>query len=134
VRYAREAAERAAALCEDARAVDFYRIALAALTRLPETAETARAGIDIRLAMRAPLWRGGQPDALYGLIKEAEELATRHGHSDRLDTIYAFLVQYYWAKGDQQRAVEYGNACLARAEAKNDLGLRVTGLLYLAHA
>jgi len=133
VRYAREAAERAAALCEDARAVDFYRIALVALARRPETAETARAGIDIRLAMRAPLWRGGQPDALYALIKEAEELATRHGHGDRLDTIYAFLVQYYWAKGDQQRALEYGEACLARAEAKDDLGLRVTGLLYLAH-
>jgi len=133
VRYAREAAERAAALCVDDRAVEFYRTALAALGRLPATVETARAGIDIRLAMRAPLWRGGRPEELYGLVKEAEDLATRHDLPDRLDTIYAFLVQYYWAKGDPQRAFEYGEACLARAAAKDDVGLRVTGLLYLAH-
>ncbi|HEY3067233.1 MAG TPA: adenylate/guanylate cyclase domain-containing protein [Methylomirabilota bacterium] len=134
VRYAREAAERAASLCVDDRAVEFYRTALAALRRIPATVETARAGIDIRLAMRAPLWRGGQPEELYGILKEAEELATRHEVTDRLDTIYAFLVQYYWAKGDQQRAFEYADACLARAAAKDDVGLRVTGLLYLAHA
>jgi class 3 adenylate cyclase/tetratricopeptide (TPR) repeat protein len=134
VRYAREAAERAAALCVDDRAVEFYRTALGALGRLPATVETAHAGIDLRLAMRAPLWRGGRPEELYGLVKEAEELATRHDLSDRLDTIYAFLVQYHWAKGDPERAFEYGEACLARAQRRDDLGLRVTGLLYLAHA
>jgi tetratricopeptide (TPR) repeat protein len=134
VHYAREAAERAAALCVDDRAVAFYETALEALHHLPETAELARAGIDVRLAMRAPLWRGGQPDRLVDLFKEAELLATRHGETERLDAIYAFFVQYHWARGEQEQALAYGQRCLERADARDDLGLRITGHFYLCHA
>jgi class 3 adenylate cyclase/tetratricopeptide (TPR) repeat protein len=134
VHYAREAAERAAALCVDDKAVEFYETALEALRHLPEIKETARAGIDVRLAMRAPLWRGGQPERLVTLFREAENLAMRHGETERLDTIYAFFVQYHWARGEQVQALEYGERCLERAAARDDLGLRVTGLFYLCHA
>src|SRR6058998_1415452 len=79
VHYAREAGERAAALFVDDKAVEFYETALAALRHGEETRETARAGIDIRLAMRAPLWRAGRLDPLYERFREAEELAARHG-------------------------------------------------------
>ncbi|HXG14632.1 MAG TPA: AAA family ATPase [Calidithermus sp.] len=133
-RYAREAAERAAALCVDDKAIEYYETALQALGRLPETPETARAGIDVRLAMRAPLWRGGHPDRLFALFTEAEALAARHGETERVDTIYAFLVQYHWARGEQDRALEYGQRCLERAAVRGDLGLRITGLFYLCHA
>jgi class 3 adenylate cyclase/tetratricopeptide (TPR) repeat protein len=132
--YAREAAERAAALCVDDRAVAFYETALQALGCLPETPDTARAGVEVRLAMRAPLWRGGEPERLFALFKEAEPLAARHGLADHLDTIYAFLVQYHWARGEQDRAIDYGRRCLARAAARDDLALRVTAMLYLCHA
>jgi len=134
VRWARVAAERAEALCVDARAVEFYEQALEALRHLPETADTARAGIDVRLAMRASLWRGGQPDRLFALFKEAEALAAAVGDTDRLDAVYAFFAQYHWARGEQALAVEYGHRCLERASARDDLGLRVTGLYYLGHA
>ena len=134
VHYARSAAEKATALFVDAKAVEFYELVLDALGRLPETAETARLGIDIRLAMRAPLWRSGRLDPLFERFKEAEALATRYDETARLDTIYAFLVQYYWAKGQQDQAIEYGNRCLETAKARGDLGLRVTGHFYLAHA
>ena len=134
LRYAREAAGRAAGLCADDKAVEFYEAALEALRHLPETPETARAGVDVRLALRVPLWRGGEPERLFALFKEAEELAHRHGFTDALDTINTFLLQYHWAKGEQDTALEYGRACLARAEARNDLGLRVTALVYMAHA
>src|SRR5947209_15810278 len=60
-RYARLAADRAAALCADAESVALYERALEALGRLPDTKETARAGIDVRLALRAPLRRAGPP-------------------------------------------------------------------------
>ena len=134
VRYAREAGERAANLFVDDKAVEFYEIALEALRHLPEVSETARAGVDVRLAMRAPLWRGGQPERLVALFREAETLATRLGETERLDTIYAFFVQYHWARGEQEQALAYGERCLERAAARNDLGLRVTGLFYLCHA
>lgn len=129
-RYARLAGDRAAALCLDARAVEFYERALEALGRLPDTAETARAGVAVRLAMRPPLWRGGQLDRLFDVFREAETLATRHGDTDALDTVYAFLVQYHWAKAQYGEALRYGERCLELAGARDDLGLAVTAHYY----
>jgi class 3 adenylate cyclase/tetratricopeptide (TPR) repeat protein len=130
VRYAREAAGRAEALCVDDRAVEFYEAALDALGHLPETAETARLGVEIRLALRSPLWRAGRLDAVHARFREAEALATRHGSGPALDTIYAYLVQYHWAKGEPDEALEYGGRCLERARTRDDLALRVTGHYY----
>jgi class 3 adenylate cyclase/tetratricopeptide (TPR) repeat protein len=134
VHYARLAAERAAGLCVDDKAIEFYETTLDALRRLPETAETARAGVDIRLAMRAPLWRSGRLDPLFERFKEAEALATRSGETGRLDAIYSFLVQYHWAKGEQEQAIEYGRRCVDTGKAREDVALHVTGLFYVAHA
>jgi predicted ATPase/class 3 adenylate cyclase len=131
--YAREAGDRASALFVDARAVDLYEAALAALARVPETAETARLGIDVRLAMRPPLWRAGQLDRIHELFREAEQLATRHAMPEVLDTVYAYMVQYHWAKGNPDQAIAYAGRCLETAAARDDLALRVTGLFYRAH-
>jgi class 3 adenylate cyclase/tetratricopeptide (TPR) repeat protein len=133
-RFARQAGDRAAALCLDDKAEEFYEQGLHALDRLPETAETARLGIELRLAMRAPLWRGGHLDRLSARLKEVELLATRHGETPRLDTVYSFLAQYHWAKGEQREALRYGQSCLDAAERRDDLGLRVTGHYYLGWA
>jgi class 3 adenylate cyclase/tetratricopeptide (TPR) repeat protein len=133
-RYAREAGERAANLFEDARAVAFYQTALAALAHLPLTPETARAGIQLRFAMRPPLWRAGQLDTIYERFREAEDLATRFDVAEVLDAIYGYLVQYHWAKGHPDEALVYGERCLEAAAGRDDLALRVTGLFYRAHA
>jgi class 3 adenylate cyclase/tetratricopeptide (TPR) repeat protein len=132
-RYAREAAERATALCVDDKAIEYAETVLEALGHLPETPDHARTGVDVRLGMRAALWRGGQPDRLFALYKDAETLAARHGFDDALETVYAFFVQYYWAKGEHDLATDYGRRCLEQAAARKDLALRVTGLLYLGH-
>ncbi len=133
-RYARQAGDRAAALCLDARAVEFYEQALEALGRLPDGPETARLGVDVRLALRAPLWRSGALDRLFDIFKDAEALATRHGETDRLDVVYSFFTQYHWAKGEEHEAVDYGQRCLDTAERRQDLGLRVTAHYYLGCA
>jgi len=133
-RYVRQAGDRAAALCVDAKAVEFYEAALEVLARLPATVETGRLGIDVRLALRAPLWRAGRLDRLFEIFKEAEALATRCGETERLDVVYSFFVQYYWAKGEQNQAITYGQRCLETAERRGDLGLRVTGHYYLGWA
>ncbi len=132
--HARQAGDRAAALCMDDRAVEFYERALDALGHLPETPDTARLGVDVRLALRAPLWRAGRLDRLIDVFKQAEALATRHGETARLDTVYAFFTQYYWAKGEQDQAIAYGQRCLETAAARDDLGLAVVGHYYIGHA
>jgi tetratricopeptide (TPR) repeat protein len=129
--YARQMGDRAAALCADAEGVGAYTRALEALGRLPATAETARAGIDLRLALRAPLWRQGQLERLREVFREAEALATRFDQTERLDVIYSFLVQYYWAKGEYDQAIDYGRRSLETADRRGDMGARVTGLYYM---
>ena len=78
--------------------------------------------------------RSGRLDPLFERFKEAEALAARSGETGRLDAIYSFLVQYHWAKGEQEQALEYGRRCIDTGQTRNDLGLQVTGLFYLAHA
>jgi class 3 adenylate cyclase/tetratricopeptide (TPR) repeat protein len=133
-RWARVAADQAAALCADAESVALYEQALTALARLPETAETARAGLDVRFALRAPLWRAGRLDRLAPLFREVESLATRHGQTDRLDAVAAFLTQFYWASGDYRKSIEYGERSLALAERRDDLALRASTHFYLGHS
>jgi class 3 adenylate cyclase len=133
-RYARIAADRAAALCADAESVALYEQTLDALGRLPETAETARAGIDTRLGLRAPLWRAGRLDRLAPIFGEVETLARRHGELERLDTVAGFLTQFFWASGEYEKSIQYGQRCVAIAEARDDLALRLNAEFYMGHA
>jgi class 3 adenylate cyclase/tetratricopeptide (TPR) repeat protein len=130
-RYAWQAGDRAGALCVDADAVAQYQRALEALARLPATAETVRAGIDVRLALRAPLWRAGRLEQLREIFRDAEALGTAHGETERLDVVYSFFVQYHWAKAEYERAIEYGQRCVDTGRRRGDVGLEVTGHYYL---
>jgi class 3 adenylate cyclase/tetratricopeptide (TPR) repeat protein len=129
--YARQVGDRAVAFCADAEAVAAYTRALEALRQLPTTAETVRLGIDLRLALRAPLWRQGQLERLREIFRETEALATRFQQTESLDAVYAFLIQYHWAKGEYTQAIGYGQRCLETSDRRQDLGLRVTGLYYM---
>jgi tetratricopeptide (TPR) repeat protein len=90
-----------------------------------------RAAIDVRLALRAPLWRGGQLERLHEMFREAEALGTEHNETERLDVVYSFFLQYYWAKGEYERAIDYGQRCLETGARRHDVGLEVTGHYYL---
>jgi len=129
-RYARQVGDRAVALCADTEAVAAYTRGIEALGRLPATPETARIGIDLRLALRAPLWRQGQLERLREIFREAEALATRFDQTERLDVMYSFLVQYHWAKGEYDQAIGYGLRCVEASDHRGDVGLRVMGLYY----
>jgi tetratricopeptide (TPR) repeat protein len=107
--------------------VEFYERALDALARLPASADTARLGIDIRLALRGPLWRAGELARLAQLFSEAEALAPRHGITERRDAVYSFPAQSHWAKGEQEQALAYGQRCIETGERRGGLGLQVTG-------
>ena len=129
--YSRLAGDRAAALCVDAEAVAHYQRALEALAHLPETKDSVRAAIDGRLALRAPLWRGGQLERLLEIFREVEALGTRHDETERLDEVYSFFLQYYWAKGEYDRGIPYGVRCVETGQRRDSPGLQVTGHYYL---
>ncbi|HYE90087.1 MAG TPA: tetratricopeptide repeat protein, partial [Terriglobales bacterium] len=129
--YARQAGDRAAALCVDGEAVEHYRRVIEALDHLDVTPVRVRAAIDVRLAMRAPLWRGGQLQRLLEIFREVEALGTAHDETERLDGVYSFFLQYYWAKAEYDRAISYGLRCVETGARRPDLGLEVTGHYYL---
>jgi len=128
--YTRQAGDRAAALCADAEAVAYYERALETLTHGPVTRESAREAIDVRFALRAPLWRGGHLDRLHAVFREVEQLAALHDETERLDVVYSFFVQYHWAKGEYEQGIQYSERCLETGARRGDLGLQVTGHYY----
>jgi class 3 adenylate cyclase/tetratricopeptide (TPR) repeat protein len=89
VRYAREAAERAVALCVDDRGVEYYETALDALGRLPESIEghgDERFGLSglpatgaLALAADA-LAELGDVGGAFALLERAEGVVARAGH------------------------------------------------------
>jgi class 3 adenylate cyclase/tetratricopeptide (TPR) repeat protein len=129
--YARQAGDRAAALCVDGEAVEHYERVMEALGHLDVTPEHVRAAIDVRLALRAPLWRGGQLERLLEIFRDVETLGTTHNETDRLDVVYSFFLQYYWAKAEHERAIGYGQRCVETGGGRADVGLEVTGHYYL---
>ena len=130
-RYGQQAGDRSAALCVDAEAVAHYQRALEALAHVSVTKDSVRAAIDVRLALRAPLWRGGQLGRLFEIFREAEALGTQHDETERLDEVYSFFLQYYWAKAEYDRAIPYGRQCIETGQRRDNLGLQVTGHYYL---
>jgi tetratricopeptide (TPR) repeat protein len=129
--YSRQAGDRAAALCVDTEAVGHYQRVLDALSHVRETRESVHAAIDVRLALRAPLWRGGQLEYLLAIFRDVEALGTRHGVTERLDEVYSFLLQYHWAKGEHERAIPYGTRCIDAGRDRGNLGVEITGRYYL---
>ena len=49
--------------------------------------------------------RGGELERLLEVFREAEALGTEHNETERLDVVYSFFLQYYWAKGEYERAI-----------------------------
>ncbi len=59
--------------------------------------------------------------------------ACRAENADGGELCEACRVQYHWARGEQDLALDYGQRCLTRAAERDDLALRVTALFYLGH-
>ena len=131
--WARRAAARSAWLCVDHDAERLYERALEALARVAPGPERDAADIDLRLEARTVLWRLGRVDRMTRLFADAETVASRLADPRRLNAIYAFLLQYHWAMGEHDRALEYAARCLDAASALGDRGLAIVGNLYLGH-
>jgi class 3 adenylate cyclase/tetratricopeptide (TPR) repeat protein len=131
VRHSTAAGTRAATRAANAEAVAFLEQALAALGRLPESAETRREAIDLRIALRPPLLQLGRLDDVLARSEEAEHLAEALGDSERLARVYTYLINYHFLRGDPERALTYGERCRAIARERDDGQLAVVAERYL---
>jgi tetratricopeptide (TPR) repeat protein len=133
VHYFRQAALRAAERSANQEAVACYEQAVAALERLPPVREVSEQQIDLRLEARPLLLQLGRLQAVLDLSREAEEMAQELGDERRLAAVYTYLINYHYLTGESERALEYGQRCLAIGEAGGDLALQALARRYMGH-
>jgi class 3 adenylate cyclase/tetratricopeptide (TPR) repeat protein len=122
--YLRQAGAKAMAQSAHREAIAYFEQALAALTHLPESRDARSQAVDLRIDLWAVFSRGlnrRSPDYL----QEAERLAEGLEDPRRLGQVAADQASYYWAIGEHDRALEYGQRALACATASGELSLQV---------
>jgi tetratricopeptide (TPR) repeat protein len=131
VSYCRQAGVRAYERSAYAEAAAAFQRAIDALAHLPETPESARLGIDIRLELRHPATLLRQFDKVSEGLREAERLARLLSDARRLGWVLSFLAEHYrlvYELGDALRAAEHA---MKVATTVADHDLRVVANLYL---
>jgi class 3 adenylate cyclase/tetratricopeptide (TPR) repeat protein len=134
VAYCRQAGTKAAEHSAYREAVTYIEQALQALPHLPEGRETLEQAIDLRLDLRQAFFALTAHRPMFDPLREAEVLAEALGDQRRLGYVSAYLSQYFWAMGDQERALVSGQRALACAETLGDVPLQGIATLYLSQA
>lgn len=128
LRHARAAGDRAASHHANREAVRFYEEALEALDHLSEENVPLSVGVDLRFALRDPLFRLGRIADLRKRLDEAEALADRLDDKGRLGQLLIVRSHYACLGGDYAATIAAAEraAALARAQSDPALELRAT--------
>jgi class 3 adenylate cyclase/tetratricopeptide (TPR) repeat protein len=132
--YCRQAGARAFARSAHRAAVEWFEQALAALTHLPETPDTAAAAVDLRLDLRNSLSPLGEFAKMQDHLQEAERLATAAGDRRRLGLVSAFLTNFHTVMLDLELATEYGRRAVAIGGDVEDTPVQVLANTFLGLA
>jgi tetratricopeptide (TPR) repeat protein len=132
--YGHQASIKAAEHSAYREAVTYIEQALQALQHLPESRETLEQAIDLRLDLRQAFFALIAHRPMFDLLREAAVLAEALGDQRRLGQVSAYLSQYFWAMGDQERALVSGQRALSCAETLGDVTLQGIATLYLSQA
>jgi tetratricopeptide (TPR) repeat protein len=108
-----------------------FELAVAALDHLPDTEETRRLGIDLRVDLRHSLLPLAEFDALGSHLHVAERLAAALDDRTRLVRVMAFLGNYYWWLSELTLAEDYCRRALAMAREDGDVALATLAAMYL---
>lgn len=131
--YAEQAGDKALAASALDRSRELYRVALEALERLPQTAESALRWVSI--AQR--LARGCVYDPVRGeqnLFARAVELAQRHGDRGTVAGARVWLGYLCYSLGDNRMAIRSCEAALEDAQAAGDQRLTMHAVAALGEA
>ena len=125
LRHARTAGARAASHSANRAAVRFYEAALEALAQLPQDAEALSVGVDLRFALREPLFHLGRITSLQRRLDEAAVLAEKLGDVDRLGKLYWYQGHYAWLAGDYMATIGAAQRATALADRHQDAALKL---------
>jgi class 3 adenylate cyclase/tetratricopeptide (TPR) repeat protein len=102
----------------------FYKDAIDALTRMPETEETKKEQVEIRLLMAGPMFHLGFPEDSLEILETGEKLLKNLGDKSRHAQLLSLIGQYYaWKGEDLLQAIQYSEESLKEAEKLNEIDL-----------
>jgi tetratricopeptide (TPR) repeat protein len=125
VAYGRQAGARALARSAYREAGTTFEQALMALQHLPEHRDTLEQAIDLRFDLRVALQPLGEYGRIFDYLRDAETLAETLGDQRRLGLAAVYLINYFWVRGDYDRALASGQRAFTIATALGDLVLQV---------
>jgi tetratricopeptide (TPR) repeat protein len=101
----------------------FYKEAINVLSKLPETEENKRRGIEVRLSMEHCI--GFSPDRgeVFRIMHEGERLAKDLGDEKSLARFYSVIGVYHSLQGDGVLGLEYTERAFKEAERVEDVEL-----------
>jgi class 3 adenylate cyclase/tetratricopeptide (TPR) repeat protein len=134
VTYGRQAGARAWDHAAFREAVAAFEQALQALTHLPDDSDTRVRAIDLRLALRGPLFQLGEYKRSLTLLGEAEALARALDDQSRLGRVLAGISNALRMRGDNDGAIAAGQQALALAAALGDRTLQIGASFHLGLA
>jgi tetratricopeptide (TPR) repeat protein len=121
VAYATQAGQKAAGRRAHHEAVTWFEQALAALARLPASAEHQARAVDLRLDIRISLVSRGDFASVLPHLDQAMPLAEALGDLSRQSAIAAARAHTLWANGHFRPALEAGGQALELANRAGDL-------------
>lgn len=133
-RYLRLAGLAAAGRGAHREAVTCFEAALAALERLPASAETRAEATDLRFDARNSLFPLGDDERLFQHLQAAERAADELGDRRRLAWASSYMSNYLWRSTDHARALEAAQRALAIATTISDRRLATVTLLRVGQA
>ena len=134
VTYCEQAGARAWDRAAFREAVAYFEQALQALAHLPEDGDIRGLAIDLRLALRGPLFQLGEYGRCLALLGEAEALARALDDRARLGQVLAWMAQVLGVTRDNDGVIAVGQQALALAVALGDSALQVQAAYTLGQA
>jgi class 3 adenylate cyclase/tetratricopeptide (TPR) repeat protein len=131
--YARQAGTRALDRSANREAIVFLEQAGAALERRPQTPETMREAIDIRLDLRRALVPLADRGRILDHMQKAEALARTLGDQRRLGWVTYGIAHCHYLANEQEQTVEAGRRALALSGG-NDIAHEVAVNILLGYS
>jgi class 3 adenylate cyclase/tetratricopeptide (TPR) repeat protein len=132
--WLRAASAKAFARSAHRTAVDYLAQALVALTRLPQSEDRIRLGIDIRFDLRNSLFAIGDHGRAGEFLREAEELARQIGDPRREAWAACYFMVNALLSGNSARTLQYGRRALTLGVRLSEPALTVVANLGMGQA
>jgi tetratricopeptide (TPR) repeat protein len=132
--YLRDAGTKSVSRSGFRQAVRYFEQALEALEHLPETRDTLRHAVDLRIEIRNALFILGQFGQALNYLQEAQALATALNDEGRLGQVFNLMTAHWNLTGNSEEAITSAKQAIKHTEAREYLDLHIVAHYFLGVA